>query len=80
MAKKKADEIKKSLGLDKKAQNFYSGENAYVPEEQPKENKKTVIGINEAERLQKAGWRLVDCHPVSADPFGDKEYKFERIE
>ena len=76
---KKADEIKESLGLKKEeAQNLYSHKDQYVPVEEPKGNKKTVIGIIEAEKLQKAGWRLVDCHQTSDDPFGNKEYKFER--
>ena len=69
---KKADEIKE------KTQNFYSHEKEYVQTEEPKGNKKTVIGIIEAEKLQKAGWRLVSATRLTDDPFGDKEYKFER--
>ena len=83
---KKADEVTKSLGVDKpiskeKAQNFYSGKESKETvqlKEEPKGNKKTVIGVIEAEKLQKAGWRLVDCHRISDNPFGAKEYKFER--
>ena len=82
---KKADEIKKSLGLEKpipkeEAQNFYSGERMKdtVQFEEPKGNKKTVIGIVEAEKLQKAGWTLKSATRPTDDPFGDKEYKFER--
>ena len=77
---KKADEAKESLGLEKKAQNFYSGKDSYVPpkEGEPKGNKQTVIGIIEAEKLQKSGWRLVSATHTSDDPFSDKEYKFER--
>jgi hypothetical protein len=86
MAKKKADEVKESLGLKKltpeeEAQEFYSGKNPKETvqlKEEPKGDEKKVIGIIEAEKLQKAGWRLVDCHPISDSPFGDKEYKFER--
>ena len=75
---KKADGIKESLGLKKEAQNLYSHKDQYVPVEEPKGNKKTVIGIIEAEKLQKAGWTLVSATRPTADPFGDKEYKFER--
>jgi len=82
---KKADEIKKSLGIDKpiskeEAQNFYSGTQMKetVQIEEPKGNEVTVIGIIEAEKLQKAGWTLTSATRPSADPFGDKEYKFER--
>ena len=77
---KKIDEVKESLGLSKEqAQNFYSGKDPAVQLDEPKGNKKTVIGIVEAEKLQKSGWRLVDCHRPSDDPFSDKVYKFERI-
>jgi hypothetical protein len=83
MAKKKADgkadAVKKSLGLEETQQNLYSGEHTYVaPLETPKGNKQTVIGIIEAEKLQKQGWRLISATHTSDDPFGDKEYKFER--
>ncbi len=74
---KKVDEVKKSLGISKE-QNFYSHEKEYAPVEEPKGNKKTIIGISEAEKLQKAGWTLVSVTRLSDDPFGDKEYKFER--
>ena len=36
---------------------------------------KTVIGITEAEKLQKSGWRLIDCHLT---PEGNK-YKFRKV-
>lgn len=75
---KKADEVKESLGLKGKAQNLYSHKDQYVPIEEPDGNKKTVIGIIEAEKLQKAGWQLVSATRPTDDPFGDKEYKFER--
>ena len=86
---KKADEVKKSLGLEKSeepiskeaAQNFYSGKEIKETvqlKEEPKGNKQTVIGIVEAEKLQKAGWTLVSATRPTEDPFGDKEYKFER--
>ena len=83
---KKADEIKKSLGLEEPiskeaAQNFYSGKEIRETvqlKEEPKGNKQTVIGIVEAEKLQKAGWTLVSATRPTEDPFGDKEYKFER--
>jgi len=76
---KKADETKESLGLKKEeAQNLYSHKDQYVPVDEPKGNKKTVIGIIEAEKLQKAGWTLISATRPTADPFGDKEYKFER--
>ena len=75
---KKADEIKEGLTKDE-ARNFYSGAEQFVQtDEEPKGNKKTVIGIIEAEKLQKSGWQLISATPVSKDPFGDKEYKFER--
>ena len=75
---KKADEIKEGLAKDE-AQNLYSGAEQFVQtEEEPKGNKITVIGIIEAEKLQKAGWTLTSATRSSADPFGDKEYKFER--
>ena len=78
MAKNKADEIKEGLSKDE-ARNLYSGAEQFVQtEEEPKGNKKTVIGIIEAEKLQKAGWTLTSATRSSADPFGDKEYKFER--
>ena len=80
---KKADEIKKSLDVPiskDEAQNFYSHKEMKetVQIEEPKGNKQTVIGIIEAEKLQKAGWTLVSATRPSEDPFGDKEYKFER--
>ena len=79
---KKADEIKKSLGITKEeAQNFYSGtdmKETVQLKEEPKGNEQTVIGIVEAEKLQKAGWTLISATRPSDDPFGDKEYKFER--
>ncbi len=80
MAKKKADEVKESLGLEKRAQNFYSGKDTYVPpkEGEPTGNKKTVIGVIEAEKLQKSGWRQISCRRTSDDPFGDKTYIYER--
>ena len=78
MAKKKADEIKESLGLKETAQNMYSGEKPYIQIEEPKGKMQTVIGIIEAEKLQKAGWQLVSATRPTDDPFGDKEYKFER--
>ena len=85
MAKKKADEVKKALdvpseGIPKvEAQNFYSGKEPYVEVEEPEGNKITVIGIVEAEKLQKSGWLLVDATRTNKkDPFSDKTYKFER--
>ncbi len=81
---KKADEVKKSLGIPiskETAQNFYSGKDmkeTVLLKEEPKGNKQTVIGIVEAEKLQKAGWTLVSATRPTEDPFGDKEYKFER--
>jgi len=80
---KKADEIKKSLGIAEaipkvEAQNFYSGKEPYVKVEEPEGKKQTVIGVIEAEKLQKAGWTLISATRPSDDPFGDKEYKFER--
>jgi hypothetical protein len=81
---KKADEVKKALGMNpiskEEAQNLYSGKEPFVPskEEEPKGNKKTVIGIVEAEKLQKAGWTLISATRPTEDPFGNKEYKFER--
>lgn len=84
---KKADEVKKALDLGKpiseveRAQNFYSGEKMKETvqlKENPKGNKVTVIGIVEAEKLQKAGWILKDAFRTSDDPFSDKTYKFER--
>ncbi len=87
---KKADEVKKSLGLaeekskpisKEQAQNFYSGKEmkeTVQMKEEPKGNKVTIIGIVEAEKLQKAGWTLISATRPSDDPFGDKEYKFER--
>ena len=79
MAKKKADEVKEPLGLGKIQQNLYSGKDDYVPpKEEPKGNSKTVIGIIEAEKLQKAGWRNISITRLTDDPFGRKEYKFER--
>ena len=82
---KKADEIKKSLGIDKpiskeEAQNFYSGTQMKetVQIEEPKGKEQTVIGIVEAEKLQKAGWTLISATRPSDDPFSDKTYKFER--
>jgi hypothetical protein len=81
---KKADEVTKSLGVKpipkEEAQNFYSGERMKetVQIEEPKGKEKTVIGIVEAEKLQKAGWTLISATRPSEDPFGDKEYKFER--
>ncbi len=80
---KKADEVKKSLDKPiskERAQNFYSGEKMKetVQIEEPKGNKQTIIGIVEAEKLQKAGWTLTSATRPTDDPFGDKEYKFER--
>ncbi len=84
---KKADEVKKGYMSDgqfskEEAQNFYSGKEEYKETEQLKEEPKgknvTVIGIIEAEKLQKSGWRLVSAARTSDDPFSDKEYKFER--
>ncbi len=87
---KKADEVKKSLGLGKEksepiskeeAQNFYSGKDMKETvqlKEEPKGKTQTVIGIVEAEKLQKAGWTLISAARTSGDPFGDKTYKFER--
>jgi len=46
--------------------------------EEPKGKTQTVIGIVEAEKLQKAGWTLKSATRPTDDPFGDKEYKFER--
>ena len=75
---KKADEIKEGLSKDE-AQNLYSGADQFEQtEEEPKGNKITVIGIIEAEKLQKAGWTLISATRPSDDPFGDKTYKFER--
>jgi len=86
MAKKKADEVKESLGLktltpEENAQEFYSGKESKESvqlKEEPKGDEETVIGIVEAEKLQKAGWRLVSATRASDNPFGDKTYKFER--
>ena len=85
---KKADEVKKSLGYmsdgqrsKEEAQNFYSGKESKSTvemKEEPEGKKVTVIGIIEAEKLQKSGWRLVSAARTSDDPFSDKEYKFER--
>ena len=90
---KKADEIKKSLGLEKpkielekpiskeEAQNFYSHKEMKETvqlKEEPKGKNQIVIGIVEAEKLQKAGWTLISATRPSDDPFGDKTYKFER--
>jgi len=36
---------------------------------------KEAIGITEAERLQKSGWQLIDCHLT---PEG-KKYKFRKV-
>ena len=61
------------------AQNLYSGKDQFNPKDEIKSNekKKTVIGIVEAEKLQKSGWRLLSAVPISSDHFGDKEYKFK---
>jgi hypothetical protein len=81
MMAKKADEKKKEL---EKAVNFYNADPSEREEAkkntplESKEKEKTVIGLIEAEKLQKAGWVLVDAHLVSDDPFGDKEYKFRK--
>ena len=85
---KKADEVKKSLGYmsdgqfsKEEAQNFYSGKESKSTvqlKEEPEGKKVTVIGIVEAEKLQKSGWRQVSCRRTSDDPFSKKEYKFER--
>ncbi len=78
MAKKKADEVKKEPTV---AQNFYSGVESYVPDESidTEGKEKIVIGLIKAEKLQKAGWVLIDAHLTSDDPFSDKEYKFKRV-
>jgi len=75
MAKKKADGKGPTV-----TQNFYSGVEPYVPDESvnTEGKERTVIGLIEAEKLQKAGWVLVDAHLTSKDPFGDKEYKFRK--
>ena len=39
------------------------------------ETEKTVLGISEAEQLQKSGWQLIDCHLT---PEG-KKYKFRKV-
>jgi len=39
------------------------------------ETEKTVLGLSEAERLQKSGWQLIDCHLT---PEG-KKYKFRKV-
>jgi len=36
---------------------------------------KEAIGITEAERLQKSGWQLIDCHHTSEG----KKYKFRKV-
>ncbi len=61
-------------------QNLYSGKDQFNPKDEIKSNekKKTVIGIVEAEKLQKSGWQLLSAVPISSDPFGDKEYKFKK--
>ena len=51
-----------------------------IPEEEPiivfsEGELKEVIGITEAEKLQKSGWRLIDCHLT---PEG-KKYKFRKV-
>ena len=63
-----------------RAQNFYSGKDQFNPEDEVKssDKEKTVIGIVEAEKLQKSGWTMVSACLLSEDPFGDKEYKFIR--
>ncbi len=65
MAKKKVDETKKDV-VKKTTQTGQE------------ENEKTVIGIIEAEKLQKSGWQLISAVRTSDDPFGDKEYKFRK--
>ena len=76
MAKKKADEVKGATTT----QNFYSGVDEYVPDESidTTGKEKTVIGLIEAEKLQKAGWLLISAARTSDDPFGDKTYKFRK--
>ena len=41
---------------------------------------KEVIGIKEAEELQKAGWKLVDVKKIENSPEGltQKKYKFRK--
>jgi hypothetical protein len=45
-----------------------------IPPEENNEEYKTVIGIAEAETLQKSGWQLISCHLTSEG----KEYKFRK--
>lgn len=40
-----------------------------------KEETATVVGIASAEKYQKSGWQLIDCHLT---PEG-KEYKFRKV-
>ena len=44
-------------------------------ESKVEETEKTVLGTSEAEKLQKSGWQLIDCHLI---PNG-KEYKFRKV-
>ena len=48
------------------------------PDDRPEPTEKEVIGINEAEALQKQGWRLLSVTPVgkSAGNLTVKKYKF----
>ena len=39
-------------------------------------DEKTVIGVVEAEELQKAGWRLISVTQESENPYDGKTYKF----
>jgi hypothetical protein len=79
MAKKKADE---KLGeLNSPEVNFYNpipSQRGKIEIEETGEKEKTVIGIIEAEKLQKSGWQQIACYPTSDDPFGDKTYKFRK--
>ena len=45
-----------------------------LPHQEPTE--KTVIGIVEAEKLQKSGWQLISVTQESENPYGVKTYKF----
>jgi len=45
-------------------------------ESKVEETEKTVLGTSEAEKLQKSGWQLIDCHLTHS---GEKEYKFRKV-
>ena len=77
MAKKKFFDAVKLETESKEPEKVVEVIDTTIPKvNEPEE--KTVIGIAEAEKLQKSGWQLVSVTQESDNPYDGKTYKFRK--